>query len=420
MKRFVAVALGGALICAAHWTCVFAATNASDISPQKGLMITYTSRSTMVVSGSGGMHGYNDLDQESWLKVLEPTPEKIHYKLRFSAPGNEKANADAGKFSIERFVLRKDIEQSTRMTLLESTTDPHVYAGQTFAGTSTKALQLLNSGAEVPFVLGINTSSGFFGAMSSAAASATATASSDSLAGNIGSALSMLGSGREYFRGNLRRVEAGPVQFPVLLDGVRTMVPAVHAAGTVTGTSSPATHIEFWWLNNPSYPLTLKWVMGNVFSQVTRIDRPAENGGEGGSGSAANGDKGQAAMSESLSKSCHVEIPGVYFNTGSAQILEESKPALAAVARLIKQSKFSALTIDGHTDNIGTPAYNQDLSERRAEAVRQALVANFGVPAGQLTAKGYGLTRPVESNATPEGRARNRRVELTRPCGPGK
>ena len=419
MRRLLAFSLAGALAGAWHWTSA-AQGNASDIIPQKGMMIIYTSRSTLVAGGSGGLHGYNDLDQESWIQVLEAAPEDIRYKLKVSAPGNAKANAETDRFTIERKVLRKDIEQSTRMTLLSSTTDPEVYAGQTFAETSTKALQLLNSGAEVPFVLGINTSSGLFAAMGASVASATAKSSGDSLAGNVSSALSMLGSGREYFRGNLRRVEAGPVQFPVLLDGVRTMVPAVHAAGTVTGTSSPAERIEFWWLNNPNYPLTLKWVMGNVFSQVTRINRPPAPGGGDGQGASSNAPPALATMSESLNKSCHAEMSGVYFNTGSAQLLEESQPALAAVARLIKQSRFSTLTIEGHTDNIGTPAYNQDLSERRAEAVRQSLVTNFGVPAGQLTAKGYGLTRPVESNSTPEGRARNRRVELTRPCGPGK
>jgi OOP family OmpA-OmpF porin len=87
------------------------------------------------------------------------------------------------------------------------------------------------------------------------------------------------------------------------------------------------------------------------------------------------------------------------------------------VSKLIKQSKFALLTIEGHTDNIGTAQYNQDLSERRAEAVRKSLVTDYGVPESRLTSKGYGLTRPVETNATPEGRAHNRRVELSRPCG---
>src|SRR6202011_3397818 len=92
-------------------------------------------------------------------------------------------------------------------------------------------------------------------------------------------------------------------------------------------------------------------------------------------------------------------------------------PTLKTVAAVIKQSKESAFTIEGHTDNIGTAGYNQDLSERRAAAVRQALVTQFGVTAGRLTPKGYGLTRPVETNATVEGRAHNPGVSMGRPCG---
>jgi outer membrane protein OmpA-like peptidoglycan-associated protein len=115
-------------------------------------------------------------------------------------------------------------------------------------------------------------------------------------------------------------------------------------------------------------------------------------------------------------KSCHVELHGIYFSTGSAVLLEESEPMLKTVAGLIKASADAKLTIEGHTDNIGSAEYNQQLSERRAEAVRQALVTQYGVPAARLSARGFGLTRPVETNETFEGRAHNRRVELSRPC----
>jgi len=72
-------------------------------------------------------------------------------------------------------------------------------------------------------------------------------------------------------------------------------------------------------------------------------------------------------------------------------------------------------TIEGHTDSIGGAKSNQLLSERRAEAVR-ARIIKAGIAAGRLNAAGYGATRPRESNATVEGRARNRRVELARNC----
>jgi outer membrane protein OmpA-like peptidoglycan-associated protein len=74
------------------------------------------------------------------------------------------------------------------------------------------------------------------------------------------------------------------------------------------------------------------------------------------------------------------------------------------------------ITIEGHTDNVGTDAYNQDLSTRRAAAVKDALVRDFKVPAGRLTTAGFGESRPRETNDTIAGRARNRRVELVRDC----
>lgn len=70
--------------------------------------------------------------------------------------------------------------------------------------------------------------------------------------------------------------------------------------------------------------------------------------------------------------------------------------------------------VEGHTDNVGADAANLALSERRAKAASARLVA-LGVPAGQLTSAGYGASRPIASNDTPEGRQRNRRVELVRP-----
>lgn len=116
------------------------------------------------------------------------------------------------------------------------------------------------------------------------------------------------------------------------------------------------------------------------------------------------------------SKSCRVELHGIYFNSGSAVLLDESEPMLKQVSSIVKTSPAEMLTIEGHTDNIGSADYNQKLSEARAAAVRDALVNRYGVPPARLTSKGYGLTRPVETNATVEGRARNRRVELTRHC----
>ncbi|MCC6207257.1 MAG: OmpA family protein [Gammaproteobacteria bacterium] len=106
-----------------------------------------------------------------------------------------------------------------------------------------------------------------------------------------------------------------------------------------------------------------------------------------------------------------IELPGVNFETGSAQLVTASASVLdEAAGTLIKHPEIKA-EVAGHTDNTGAHAFNVDLSQRRAETVMQYLVAK-GVPAGNLTARGYGPDQPVADNATKDGRAANRRVEL--------
>jgi len=108
------------------------------------------------------------------------------------------------------------------------------------------------------------------------------------------------------------------------------------------------------------------------------------------------------------------EVYGIYFDFGSDKIRPESEPVLKEIAEAMTANPSWRLGVEGHTDNIGSDAYNQKLSDQRAAAVRQALVERYQVSASRLTTAGYGSTRPKESNDTLEGRARNRRVELLR------
>jgi outer membrane protein OmpA-like peptidoglycan-associated protein len=87
---------------------------------------------------------------------------------------------------------------------------------------------------------------------------------------------------------------------------------------------------------------------------------------------------------------------------------------LDQVAAVLRRHPDWRLRIDGHTDDVGNESDNLNLSRQRAEAVRGALARRLGQDGGQLEAAGYGKSRPRESNATLSGRARNRRVELTR------
>jgi OOP family OmpA-OmpF porin len=105
------------------------------------------------------------------------------------------------------------------------------------------------------------------------------------------------------------------------------------------------------------------------------------------------------------------ELKGVWFAFDSSAITPESAAVLDEVALVFKRYPTLVAEMAGHTCNIGTEQYNQGLSERRANAVRDYLIGK-GVAPEQLTAKGYGELQPMTSNATIEGRRSNRRTEM--------
>ena len=111
-----------------------------------------------------------------------------------------------------------------------------------------------------------------------------------------------------------------------------------------------------------------------------------------------------------------VALRNVLFETGSAELLPVSANELDRLVSLLRQRPALGVEIAGHTDNVGQPADNQQLSEARATAVRDYLVA-AGTATGRITTVGYGEERPVATNATPAGRAANRRTtfRLLRP-----
>lgn len=99
------------------------------------------------------------------------------------------------------------------------------------------------------------------------------------------------------------------------------------------------------------------------------------------------------------------------FETDSAVLLPEAEPVLAEMAAFMALSDVGVLLV-GHTDDVGALPYTLDLSARRAAAVRSALAERFGVAGGRMEAHGVGFLSPAAPDATEEGRARNRRVEM--------
>lgn len=106
-----------------------------------------------------------------------------------------------------------------------------------------------------------------------------------------------------------------------------------------------------------------------------------------------------------------VTLGDVLFAFNKAELSPQAAPRLDKLASFLQQFPERKLLIEGYTDSVGSDAYNQELSARRAGAVRDALVAR-SVDAGRITARGYGKVYPVADNASPEGRAMNRRVEI--------
>jgi len=122
-----------------------------------------------------------------------------------------------------------------------------------------------------------------------------------------------------------------------------------------------------------------------------------------------------AAMAKGLGEKGHIALYGIYFDTDKAVIKPESKPTLDEMAKLLRGEPGLNVFIVGHTDSQGGYEHNMTLSRQRAEAVAAALVRSYKIAKTRLRTAGVGWLAPVGSNASDDGRALNRRVELVSP-----
>ncbi|MDO5056245.1 MAG: OmpA family protein [Lautropia sp.] len=129
----------------------------------------------------------------------------------------------------------------------------------------------------------------------------------------------------------------------------------------------------------------------------------------------ARADKAEAELKDlqgqKTDRGLVVTLGDVLFAFGKESLLPASRPRLDKLAQFLRENPDRQLRIEGYTDSIGTAHYNQKLSERRAVTVRDALMRR-GIAAERMTAEGYGKDFPVATNATEQGRAMNRRVEI--------
>lgn len=208
----------------------------------------------------------------------------------------------------------------------------------------------------------------------------------------------------------LRTVPGGARQLTVTVNGVAVALPAIEAQGESLGD-----RLELVVLDDEANPLALRLRMtsgsadgATAIAQVVKISYRCPSAGGAPSASASS------PLERSLLETGRVEVYDIYFDFNSDRIREQSEPTLREIGELLRRHPDWTLGIEGHTDSIAGDQFNLELSARRAAAVKAALAGRYGIARERLTTSGAGESRPKERNDTPEGRARNRRVELVR------
>jgi outer membrane protein OmpA-like peptidoglycan-associated protein len=212
------------------------------------------------------------------------------------------------------------------------------------------------------------------------------------------------------WKGILTRVEPDDVQFPLIINDERVNVPAIHVRANMQvietgGRFGPRDQpADAYILDDPNTPVMLSWMMGKDMHQddsfkvqFIRVTYPSD----------------KPTIEQQLAKNRKAITWGINFDFNSDVIRPVSEPVLKEIADAMAHKPDWKLTISGDTDNIGGHKYNLDLSQRRAAAVKKALVERYRVDANRLSTSGSGDSNPIDTNDTLEGRARNRRVELT-------
>ncbi len=192
---------------------------------------------------------------------------------------------------------------------------------------------------------------------------------------------------------------------PSTLEVVRNYTNAAAAAGgklTWENSHDPGNRYATWKFTKPGQEIWAVLHCGNGYTYELRIVEKAE----------IKQQVTAEVLGKDLTDTGHTAVYGILFDTGKADIKPESEAVLAEIAGLLQSKPALRLYVVGHTDNVGALDMNMKLSQARAEAVVAALAAKHSIPAARLKAFGNGPMAPVASNATEEGRSKNRRVEL--------
>lgn len=312
-------------------------------------------------------------DYESVKRIASVTAESVQVTVN----GDRPTATGVRKITVGRTVRQADLRNATFYLHIFDSRAPSVIPGSTALGTSTAVLAALKRAG---------------------------TANIDVIDPALRAA-AVEDMRRSLSRYPLTRV--GTEVVPVIVNGERVDLPAVHARGSNLGDRA-----EFFFLDDERNPLTLKYVFGAGGQgddtgrlQVVRISYAC---------TAPAADAAEGRLERALREQGRADVYDIYFEFNSDRIRDESRPTLLEIADVLRRHPEWRLAIEGHTDSVASDVYNLDLSQRRAAAVKAALTTTYAVASPRLTTAGFGESRPRDRNDTLEGRARNRRVELVR------
>ena len=338
-----------------------------------------------------------DYESMKQITAIDAAGITLSYRSDKPKPGTgvQSSSGSQQETAASRKVLSQDLENAHDYAEMFGANDPESFPGTTAITASREVLAQLKQKGAAAFSFRPDGLKGALGSLLSTFGISNADTK------DMGVAVDKL----QKEQCSLQREGEGLFAFPVLLNGQPVTLPALRAACTTD--DGPA---DFYILDQPDYPLMLSWKLGSGSRlQVIKItypppprDRKTEQ------------KPPASGIEQQLKEKKKVDIYGIYFDFASDRLKPESTPVLEEIAGVLKDNPDWILTVSGHTDNVGGDPYNLDLSKRRAAAVKQALVTEYKVAPGRLSTDGFGATRPVDTNDTLAGRARNRRVELTR------
>lgn len=193
------------------------------------------------------------------------------------------------------------------------------------------------------------------------------------------------------------------IRVPMLVEDRVVMVPAVRATGIFTAGDKNGIG-DFYFLDNKNNPMMIQSTIQFSWEKELRAERIIR---------VTAGASMKSAMEQALNTLRRYDLYGLHFDFDKATLRPESSKLIQEIAATLGNNPTWTLQINGHTDSIGDPKYNEKLSAERAASVAAALTRQ-GVAPNRLQSGGFGETQPKGNNATLDGRALNRRVELLR------